>query len=397
MSDLNQYQLGEYVQLSNEKIEARKVPLDRYISTDNLIPNLGGIERAKGLPNQSKYIYFKKGDILFSNIRTYFKKVWQAEFDGGCSNDVLVFKPKDNQTLDKGFLYYILSNQRFIDYTAFTAKGTKMPRGDKDAIKKYKILLPDLVVQKEITKTLSNLDKKINYLREQNQTLEELAQTLFKRWFVDFEFPDENEKPYKSSGGKMVESELGDIPEGWRVGRLKEICEVLNGRAYKNSEFKESGIPIIRIQNVNGGSNYVYSDLELPEDKYVEHGDLIFAWSATFGAFLWRGEKSIYHYHIWKLKCFDESSKLFLYQYLLRITNSVTNQGTGSIFSHITKGLMEEQELIVPPKEILDYYDKTFKSLDTKISNNSKEILSLTQLRDTLLPKLMSGQIKIKV
>jgi len=265
------------------------------------------------------------------------------------------------------------------------------------SLKNIPIFFPsDIKEQKEIVEIIWNIQSKIDNLRRQNETLETIAQTLFKHWFIDFEFPNDEGKPYKSSGGAMVASELRDIPEGWRVGKLGDITRVINGRAYKQTEFREEGTPIVRIQNLTGEGKTVYSDLSLDKDKYIESGDLIYAWSATFGPYIWRGAKSIYHYHIWKLNCYYEWFKYYLFIHLKRVSETVKNQGTGSIFTHITKDLMENQELLVPDDKTMLKWDSCITPLFDKIMSNYQQIQTLTKTRDTLLPKLMSGQIRVK-
>ncbi|MBS0016761.1 MAG: restriction endonuclease subunit S, partial [Arthrospira sp. SH-MAG29] len=239
------------------------------------------------------------------------------------------------------------------------------------------------------------LDRKIENLRRQNETLERIAQTLFKHWFVDFEFPNEDGKPYKSSGGEMVRSELGEIPAGWRVGNLRDITSVINGRAYKQTEFRGEGTPIVRIQNLTGKGQTVYSDLALDKDKYISKGDLIYAWSATFGPYIWRGIKSIYHYHIWKLNCFNPAFKYYLYIHLKKVSDRVQSQGTGSIFTHITKELMESQALFIPEDTLMERWHDVARSAFDKIMLNYDHIETLTKTRDVLLPKLMSGKLRI--
>jgi len=194
----------------------------------------------------------------------------------------------------------------------------------------------------------------------------------------------------------LVESEWGEIPEGWEVKKLKEICRVINGRAYKNTEFKEEGIPIVRIQNLSKRGKTVFSDLELPEDKLIDKEDFIYAWSATFGPHIWRGPKSIYHYHIWKMDVNEKViSRYFLYLSMFRKTEQMKSAGTGSIFTHLTKAIMESQEILIGTPEL----NKLFKNLlDTyfkKITMLRDEVESLERIRDTLLPKLLSGELSI--
>ncbi len=299
------------------------------------------------------------------------------------------------QSLDLDYFYYIASTPYYEQIFFNAGIGSGQPNLSPDDIRKIKIPIPPLKVQKAIAHILGSLDRKIENLRRQNETLEAIAQTLFKHWFVDFEFPNEDGKPHKSSGGEMVRSELGEIPVGWRIGKLRDITEVINGRAYKQTEFKEEGTPIVRIQNLTGKGQTVYSDLTLDKDKYINKGDLIYAWSATFGPYIWRGVKSIYHYHIWKLNCFNSAFKYYLYIHLKNVSDRVKSQGTGSIFTHITKELMESQELFIPRDDVMERWHDLSRSAFDKIMLNHEQIESLTKTRDVLLPQLMSGKLRI--
>ena len=155
-----------------------------YISTENMLSNKGGITTASSLPSTVHTQAYKKDDVLVSNIRPYFKKIWFADFDGGCSNDVLVFRAKEDT--DARFLYYVLADDAFFDYSTATSKGTKMPRGDKPAIMQYEVPHFDLPIQKKIAGILADLDNKIALNSNINKNLEEQAQALYKAWFVDF-------------------------------------------------------------------------------------------------------------------------------------------------------------------------------------------------------------------
>ncbi|TCJ94030.1 type I restriction enzyme S subunit [Volucribacter psittacicida] len=156
--------------------------------------------------------------------------------------------------------------------------------------------------------------------------------------------------------------------------KLGEIATFYNGRAYKNHEFKTKGTPIVRIQNLNNAGTTVYSDLKLEETKYIEYDDLIYAWSATFGPYIWKGKKSIYHYHIWKIQCNENYiKKYFLYYKLHQISNSLKNiGGNGSIFSHITKSFMENYEIYIPKLEVQEKIIHILKTIDDKIELNTQ-------------------------
>ena len=150
---LNEYILDDIINITSNKVDTKNLVLQQYISTENMLPDRKGICLAASMPS-GKVNQFLKNDTLFSNIRTYFRKVWFASFDGGSSPDVLIFRTKDVEVLDPRFLYYLISDQKFIDYSDKTSKGAKMPRGDKSAILNYKTYLPTLSVQKRISKNI---------------------------------------------------------------------------------------------------------------------------------------------------------------------------------------------------------------------------------------------------
>ena len=163
------YKLSNICSYRSEKINVDNINEHTYISTENMLPNKAGITISSGLPNVNKVCRFYRGDILVSNIRPYFKKIWKATFDGGCSNDVLVLSANDEVNPD--YLYYILSNDAFFDHSTATAKGTKMPRGDKKAIMEY--MVPDFSFeeQEQIAKILAPLDEKIALNNKINDNL----------------------------------------------------------------------------------------------------------------------------------------------------------------------------------------------------------------------------------
>ena len=152
------YKLLEICDYVKEKVEISKLDTHTYISTENMIPNKAGICKASSLPTIQQTQSFYKGDVLVSNIRPYFKKIWYATFNGGCSNDVLVFRAKDG--VSSRFLYYTLADDAFFEYSMATSKGTKMPRGDRDAIMKYEILQFTYEDQEKIAGILEGIDRK---------------------------------------------------------------------------------------------------------------------------------------------------------------------------------------------------------------------------------------------
>lgn len=153
------YKLTDICIFAKGKVAVSELTTSTYISTENMLPSKGGITQASSLPSTESVPAYLESDVLVSNIRPYFKKIWQATNQGGCSNDVLVFRAKKNY--DPVFLYYVLANDEFFDYATATAKGTKMPRGDKTAIMQYEVPDFDIEKQRRIGKLLRSIDQKI--------------------------------------------------------------------------------------------------------------------------------------------------------------------------------------------------------------------------------------------
>ena len=173
--------LSEICEYRKGKVYVSTLTCDTYISTENMLANRGGIRQATSLPLIKQTQEYKKGDVLVSNIRPYFKKIWIADRNGGCSNDVLVFKTKEE--VDADFLYYILSDDNFFDYSMITAKGTKMPRGDKKMIMQYEVPQFNENQQKKIAYILGLFDKKIKLNNKINNNLEQQAQAVYYKMF----------------------------------------------------------------------------------------------------------------------------------------------------------------------------------------------------------------------
>ncbi|MDK2936939.1 MAG: hypothetical protein PWP62_1947, partial [Eubacteriaceae bacterium] len=166
-------ELSNICEFSKDKVPVDKLNLDTYVSTENMLPNKEGITYSSGLPKTKQTQAYQGGDVLVSNIRPYFKKIWLADREGGCSNDILVFRAKKG--VSSSFLYYVLSDNNFFNYATATAKGTKMPRGDKAAIMRYNVPKLPIDMQSSIGKTLSSLDLKIIENKKINHHLEQMA------------------------------------------------------------------------------------------------------------------------------------------------------------------------------------------------------------------------------
>ena len=377
--------LEDVCYFGNDKIETKMISLEDYISTENMLPNKGGISIASSLPSTKVVRMYEKNDVLISNIRPYFKKIWFARKIGGASNDVLILKGRNKKILDNKFMYYYLSQDGFFSYVTATAKGTKMPRGDKTAIMNYKINLPTIQEQENIVRILTSLDKKIEINNEINKKLEELAQAIFKHWFVDFEFPNENGEPYKSSGGEMVESELGMIPKGWNIGVLDELIEISSGKrpSIKAQVINEElSIPLVGASSIMGYTNeFNYNEPVLVIGRVGTHGIV-----QRFNTKIWASDNTL----VIKSK---------YYEYVNQILNIIDYKALnrGSTQPLITQSDIKNYKIIIPDRDYLLKYEELVGSLFLKYEKNYVENENLKTIRDTLLPKLMSGEIRVPV
>lgn len=311
----------------------------------------------------------------------------------------------------KFLYYYLFSNlgqEQILSNKVGSAQG-KLPIKN---IRNIEVRFPPLKEQKAISKILSDLDEKIEVNNKINKNLEEMAQTIFKQWFVDFEFPNEEGKPYKSSGGEMIKSELGMIPKGWKVELLKNYCELNKGLSYKGKFLAEQGVPMLNLGNVKPGGGYrkeknKYYTGEFKERHTVKKGDIIIAntdmtqdrtilGSPFIVPDLNNSESIIFTHHLFAFSNLKISKK-YIYYYLKskKFRERAESYATGTTVLAISKNSVLDIDFVLPTNSILKKFDLIVESFIQKIESTSKENDLLEKLRDTLLPKLMSGEIRV--
>ena len=371
------YNLADICEYAKGKVDVAILDDETYISTENMMPNKGGITSASSLPTIAQTQVFLAGDVLVSNIRPYFKKIWFAEFDGGCSNDVLVFRAKDG--VSKRFLYYVLSDDTFFDYSMATSKGTKMPRGDKAAIMKYEV--PDFTYeeQEKIAGVLEALDRKIQLNTEINENLLQQAQSIFTQEFLV----------------------LDTIPDGWQESSLLGIADYLNGLAMQKYRPKddEQGLPVLKIKELRQGSCDSNSELCSPSIKpeYIVHdGGVIFSWSGSLLVDLWCGGTCGLNQHLFKVTS-STYDKWFYYawtnHHLQKFAAIAADMAT--TMGHIKREELAKAEVLIPSQSDYDRIGGLLAPLYDLVIANRIENRKLASLRDELLPQLMSGQLDV--
>jgi type I restriction enzyme S subunit len=378
-----------------DRIEVEKLSLHNYISTENMLPEKGGVQPASSLPSISMTSSFRKDDVLTSNIRPYFKKIWIANKEGGCSNDVLVLRAK-NSCYPK-FLYYVLSENRFFDYSTASAKGTKMPRGDKSAIMGYKVPCFCFSEQMAIADILSSLDDKIALNKRINDNLEQQAQALYKSWFVDFE-------PFID--GKFVDSELGEIPEGWRVGKLSEVGKIVGGStpSKKHPEYyTDNGISWLTPKDLSINRRKFTSrgEIDITDIGYkscstqmLPKGTILFSSRAPIGYISIAQNEICTNQGFKSVVPNKEIGSAFIFYYLKTNTFEIESKASGSTFKEASGSLMNSLSVIIPTLETMQKFNEIVNPIFSQQAKNEDENEKLSTVRDSLLPKLMSGELK---
>lgn len=299
--------------------------------------------------------------------------------------------------VDKKYLQLLLHSMKL----KYLDSGSAQSQITINDLKRLKICLPNIKHQKKISSFIKLINRKIEINQKIIANLEELSQTLFKRWFVDFEFPDENGNPYKSSGGEMVDSELGEIPKSWTVKNLDDIANYVNGLAmqkYKHVDDKLS-LPVVKIKELKNGSTDENSNRctsNIPEKALINDGDIIFSWSATLLVKMWCGGKAGLNQHLFKVSS-DKYPKWFYYYWTKRYIDYFIGiaKDKATTMGHINRKHLSHAKILLPNDQTLEIFSRTFNELLEKELSVSKENKSLIELRDTLLPKLMSGEIEI--
>jgi len=295
--------------------------------------------------------------------------------------------------VDNVFLSYVIKSPYFQALLRAITVGSAIPTLSQKNLAKLTVHVPDISTQKEIASILSSLDDKIELNRRINDNLEQQAQALFKSWFVDFE-------PFRDQ--PFVESELGMIPEGWRVDSLSSIADYINGLAmqkYRPIE-GEVGLPVLKIKELGQGNTDDSSELCSPSligEKYIiDDGDIIFSWSGTLMVKVWCGGKCGLNQHLFVVEPKDYPH-WFAYQWTRHHLDNFIHiaKDKAVTMGHIKRGELDKAKVVVPDGTSMATIDSMMKPLHSQIIANRIESSRLASLRDTLLPRLMSGELKV--
>ncbi len=322
---------------------------------------------------------------------------------------VAIIRGNHSMVLNEYILYFLqFKKQNLLSLSQGGATRNALTKG---MIENLDILLPELSEQKRIISILKSLDEKIGcnrrlndnfilsflllacfvlwLLKLRNDNLEQQAQALFKSWFVDFE-------PFKD--GEFVESEKGMIPKGWIVGDIYNYVDVIYGAPYKSSMFNENkeGLPLIRIRDLKTNSPQFFTPEILPNTEYIDAGDIIAGMDAEFAPYLWLGEKGVLNQRCCKFKAKNNSISNYYILFLVKPElEYVQSYKTGTTVSHLGKSDIDRFKFIIPPLDVVLAFSKKVNYMKEEVVNRARESRRLAQLRDTLLPRLMSGELKV--
>lgn len=366
---------------------------ESYISTENMIKDKGGVNIASSLPDSKTASAYSPNDILLSNIRPYFRKIWYADKNGSCSNDVLVVRADED--IDSKFLYYVLSDNNFFNYDTVTSKGTKMPRGTQTAIMKY--LVPDINVgkQRKIADILSAYDNLIENNNKRIRLLEQMAENLYKEWFVRFRFP----------GYEHIKF-IDDIPSDWQILRMSNFCYVTDGTHDTPKPVTEGGVPLVTGKCIKNGFidfnepyNISYQDHEsISKRSGLQTGDILFSNIGTVGTTCivnYDREFSVKNVIIFK----PDNTKISNYLYSWLNSDSIqaifATQTNGASQQFVGLNFMRRFKILVPNENVLTLYSDRIKSIRAEIVKLHDINNNLIKQRDYLLPRLMSGKLEV--
>ena len=418
---LKKYRLGELIDVTR----GMSLPGENYSETGNLIRlTMGNFNYSGGgfKENTSKTdIYYtgevrdeyilNKGDIITPLTEQAIGLLGTTAMipESGKyvqSQDVALVKCREDK-IDHLFCYYLVSSDIVRKQLSAAAQQTKIRHTSPDKIMDCVVWIPELDLQKKIGIVLSDIDQKISLNTRINAELEAMAKQLYDYWFVQFDFPDDNGRPYKSSGGKMVYNEKlkREIPEGWEVKPLNSILSFSNGINYEKGIEGDKTYSIINVRNITSSTIFINpSDLDeitLPSklaDKYlVERDDIIIARSGTPGStrLIYSPNNVIYCGFIIKGKPFDSIFRYYVLFFLKQLEGTQATKTGGSILQNVSQDTLRSLLILKPHGGLMDIFNENISTFFRMLNKIQIEINYLTHLRDSLLPMLMNGQLKI--
>ncbi|QIJ89365.1 Type I restriction-modification system, specificity subunit S [Mesoflavibacter sp. HG96] len=399
---LNYKRLGDYIEPCNEKNDG------------NVIKTLQGISNRKYFQKAktntigvdlSKYRVVRTGQFAFNRATTRNGDKISIALRKGkdciVSPSYRIFKSKDENILNSEYLMMWFKRPDFDRYARFKSHGSAHEFFDWDEMQEVELPIPSIEKQNEIVAEYNTIVNRIKLNEQLNQKLEDTAQALYKHWFVDFEFPNTDGKPYKSSGGEMIYNEELDmeIPEGWEVKGLSSIADYLNGAAmqkYPTDNLFEY-TPVLKIRELNLGNTDEKSDKaskDIPEKYKIYNGDVIFSWSGTLTIDIWTGGYAGLNQHLFKVSS-NDFPKWFYYlatkYYVIEFIRIA--EGNKTSMGHIKREHLDNA-FVTFPKKSLNSFNFSFESILNKVEKIKLKNNKLIELKKLLLSKMTNVDVE---
>jgi type I restriction enzyme, S subunit len=360
-----------------------------------------------------KYQHFllEEGDYVVSSSGTLGRLAEVRAEDLPCmlNTSVIRFKPKNVDALDRQYLRYFLTSSLFENQILAFANGSAQLNYGPSHLKQMGIVVPPIEIQKATGQILGALDDRITLLRETNKTLEAIAQAIFKSWFIDFD-PVRAKMEGRAPAGLdeataamfpdvLVESELGLVPKGWTVKGLDQIANYLNGLALQ--KFPPTGhddLPVIKIAQLRKGDTIGAdrASRALKPEYIIKDGDVLFSWSGSLEVEIWCGGEGALNQHLFKVTS-EKFAKWFYYlwtrKHLEHFRQVAASKAT--TMGHIQRAHLSDAKVVVPSDQLLEVADGLFQPIIDRITSNSLQAKTLSEIRDALLPRLISGRLRI--
>lgn len=389
---------GDDFNVEDEDSYALFIPFTNIFNNDFIdINNLHKVKVNEG-ENQNEV---NQGDLLFlmssedvdgigkpSLLRYSVKQLYLNSFCKGLRIT--------SEKVEPEFLFYLLSSQMMREQVRMEAKGFIRINLRQDKLAGCSIMLPPLSEQHLISSYLdakcSEIDRALSLQEQMISELRAYKQSLITETVTHGLNPNAK---MKNSGVEWI----GDVPEGWEVCKLKYAFKLLNGRAYSDTELLEEGkYRILRVGNLFTSDKWYYSDMELDENKYCDKNDLLYGWSASIGPYIWKGEKVIYHYHIWKV-LFEPNNIRYSFYILQALTDAKRKDMHGSAMQHLTKDNMDNSQIPVPPlseqRSIASFLDEKCAEIDALIVLREKKMEALKEYKKSLIYECVTGKKEI--
>jgi type I restriction enzyme, S subunit len=397
---------GDCAELRSEKADPKAYQDSFYVGLEHIEQqslSLSGHGLGSDVDSQKQKFY--RGDILFGKLRPYFRKVVIAPFDGICSTDIWVVKPKSG--IDRNFLFYWMASESFISSSTQASEGGRMPRAKWDWVSKFEIIGHTLDEQVAIGTILRALDKKIASNNAISKTLEEIAQTIFKSWFIDFDPVKAKMAGEKPAGmddataalfpDSMEESELGLVPSGWTVEKFGDVNKLLMGQSPPGETYNADGVGLPFYQGrTDFGFRFPKERIFCTqENRVAEPGETLVSVRAPVGdvnqaivkCIIGRGVAAALH---------KSNSSVYTYSLLKSLYPRLAYyNGEGTVFGAINRDDFNNVLIVEPPASLVDSFEAICGPMNAKIKSLFLSTQLLTELRDSLLPRLISGELQI--